>query len=184
MQPHDSRLHNADVAAVFENQDDADEALLQLRLSGFRDDHIGYFAWHPTAGLTNLLDRDHGAAGSILGGILGAFLGVGLAYLLNTRYAEVTGAHDFLGLAITCATFASLFIGFLGWWVGASIAARGVEAPAIDPAVGPFIMMVSIGNIHDKPDAQEAHDRAWAVLHRNGGHELPPGAIMAYPSMA
>lgn len=183
MQPL-NRLHNADVVAVFENQDDADEALLQLRLAGFRDDHIGYFSWHPTVGLTNLLDCDYGAAGSVLGGILGALLGVGLAMLLDARYAAVTGASDLLGLAITCGTFGSLFIGFLGWWVGASIPANGVEAPAVDPTVGPFIMMVAVGNIHDDPSAQAAHDRAWDVLQRNGGHELPPGAMVGHPSVA
>ena len=54
MRAHDNRLHSADVVAAFENQDDADEALLQLRLAGFRDDQIGYFAQHPTRGLLEM----------------------------------------------------------------------------------------------------------------------------------
>jgi hypothetical protein len=182
MHAHDSRVHSADVVAVFENQDDADEALLQLRLSGFRDDHIGYFSWHPTVGLTDLLERHHGFSGSVLGGILGGFLGVGMAMVLNDWYAALTGAHDFLGLAITCSVFMALFIGFMGWWIGASFAARGVEMPILDPAIGPFIMAVSTGDMHDDPNASSARARAWEVLHRNGGHELSPNAMMPHVS--
>jgi len=159
------------VIAVFESQDDADEAVLQLRLSGFRDKQIGYFAQHPTRGFTDLLEHDREFSGSVIGGIIGGFLGVGAAYLLNDWFTRATGASDIFGLAITLAAFGALFVGFIGWCVGATIARRAVDTPAVDPAVGPFILAVSAG---------DASDLAWHAIHHHGGHELPPGAMMAH----
>lgn len=173
MRAHDNRLHSADVIAVFENQDDADEAVLQLRLSGFRDSQIGYFAQNPTRGLTDLLDHDREFAGSVIGGIAGAFLGVWSAQYLNGWFTEATGTSDFFGLALTLGGFGALFVGFLGWCIGEGISRRAVDAPAVDPAVGPFIIAVSAG---------EASDLAWHAIHHRGGHELPPGAMMAHPA--
>ena len=38
-----SRSRDANVVATFDSQYDADEAILELRLAGFRDNRIGYF---------------------------------------------------------------------------------------------------------------------------------------------
>jgi hypothetical protein len=174
MRASNNRLHSANVIAVFENQDDADEAVLQLRLSGFRDRQIGYFAQHPTRGLTDLLEHDREFAGSVIGGIAGAFLGVGMAWALNKWFANIEGARDFFGLAITLGTFGAFFVGFIGWWIGEGISRRAVDAPLVDSSVGPFVLAVSAG---------EATDLAWHAIHHHGGHELPPGALMAHPAV-
>ncbi len=173
MNSHDSRLHNADVVAAFENQDDADEAVLQLRATGFHDNQIGYFAWQLNGSLMDLLDRHYGFAGSVIGGIAGALLGVGAAPLLDEWSIRVMDLHDPLGLAITLGTFGALFVGFIGWWIGASMMRRGVEAPAVVPTAGSFVVAVSAG---------DARELAWAAIRQHGGHELPPGAMMAHPS--
>jgi hypothetical protein len=165
------KLHSADVIAVFENQDDADEAVLQLRLAGLSDDHIGYFVQDPQRGLIDLIDHDRGFAGSVIGGGVGIFLGIWAAQGLNTWFAEATGTSDFFGLALTLGTFGALFVGFIGWWIGVGILRRGVETPAVDPLVGSFVLAVSAG---------ELRDRAWSVIREHGGHELPPGAVMTH----
>lgn len=174
MRAHGSRLHRADVIAVFDSQDDADEAILQLRLAGFRDAQIGYFAQHPTRGFTDLLDHDRAFSGAIIGGIAGALIGVGMARLMNEWWVMRTGASDFFGLAITMATFMSLFVGLIGWGIGVGITRRAVDAPAIDPSVGPFVLAVVA-------ETGPAHERAQRIMHDYGGHELPPGAMTTHP---
>ena len=173
MRADNSKLHSANVIAVFESQDDADEAVLQLRLSGFRDRQIGYFSQHPTGGLTDLLEHDREFAGSVIGGIAGAFLGVGMAWALNKWFANIEGARDFFGLAITLGLFMSLFVGFLGWWIGEGISRRAVDAPPVDSTVGPFVIAVAADN---------ATELARHAIHHHGGHELPPNALMASPA--
>jgi hypothetical protein len=172
MRANKSRLHQADVIAVFESQDDADEAVLQLRLRGFRDSQIGYFAQHPTRGFTDLLDHHYGFVGAIIGSIAGAALGVGMARLMDQWWEMRTGASDFFGLALTMATFVALFVGFIGWGIGVGVTQRAVDAPAVDPSVGPFVLAVAAG---------AERDRAWSIMREYGGHELPPGAMMAQP---
>jgi hypothetical protein len=172
MRAHHSKLHRADVVAAFENQDDADEAVLQLRLAGFDDEHIGYFTRHPTRGLTDLIDHDHAFAGSVIGGVLGILMGVGAARLLDRWSDMAANVRDPLGLMLTLATFGALFLGFVGWGIGVGISRRAVEAPAIDPSVGAFIIAVAAG---------PASQTAWAAIRAHGGHELPPGAMTAHP---
>jgi hypothetical protein len=172
MSAHEDKLYGADVVAMFENQDDADEAVLQLRLLGLSDDHIGYFAQHPVNGWMDLIDHDRGFVGSIIGGFLGTAVGVWLAQLLNGWSAVSDALIDPFGLSVTLGTCLALFGGFLGWWIGTGIQHRSVSAPAIDPAVGAFIVAVSAGALHD---------RAWSVIREHGGHEVPPGAILQYP---
>lgn len=172
MRAHKSRLHQADAIAVFDTQDDADEAVLQLRLRGFRDSQIGYFVQHPTRGFTDLLDHNRGFAGSIVGGIAGAALGVGMARLMNEWWVMRTGASDFFGLALTMATFMTLFVGLIGWGIGVGITQRAVDTPAIDPTVGPFVLAVAAG---------AERGSAWSIMHEYGGHDLPPGAMTAQP---
>ena len=112
------------------------------------------------------------APAAILGGIIGAALGVGLARLINDWSLAAADFGDPLGLIITCATFLSLFCGLIGWGIGVGMRRTSVEAPAVDPGVGPFIIAVEAG---------EASERVWAIIHRKGGHELPPGALMSRP---
>jgi hypothetical protein len=171
---HDERL-TPDVVAVFENQDDADQAVLQLYGQGFTDRQIGYYTWHPFAGLMNLSDRSYGFSGSIIGGIVGAALGVGLAFLLNIWSDQARALRDFLGLAITCGTCLCLFVGLIGWGIGIGMHRSGVEMPAVDPSVGPFILALHAG---------PARDAVWTILHRCGGSEVPAGATMARPALA
>jgi hypothetical protein len=167
------RLHRADVIAVFENQDDADEALLRLELSGFREDHIGYFVSHPTQGLCNLLCHDYSFMGALIGGTIGAVLGAVLAPMVNQWSGDAWGVFDPLGITATMSVFGMLFVGLIGWCIGVGIPRAEVAVPTIDPKVGSFILAVSAG---------EARNEAWSIIRDSGGHELPPGAMTAAPT--
>jgi hypothetical protein len=162
-----TRDTKANVVAVFENQDDADEAVLRLRLAGFRDRQIGYFGSHLDGTAEDLLERDHWFAGAVLGGVVGAALGVAAAPALAWLMAVSTGPHDLFGLSITCAVVGGLFVSFVGGWIGMSVSRRKVNVPATSTAAGSFVLAVSAG---------EARERALAIIHGSGGHETLPSA--------
>ena len=101
---------------------------------------------------------------------MGAALGVAAAPALAWMMAVSTGPTDLFGLSITCAVFMSLFVSFLGRWIGMGIHRRGVDMPAMDATDSAFMLAVSAG---------EGRDRAQEILHRFGGHEPMPGAAHA-----
>jgi hypothetical protein len=172
MHTHRENSHNADVIAVFDNQDDVDEAILQLRLNGFKDRDIGCFVMHPTAGVIDLTDRSYAGMGVVLGTIVGAALGLGWALYLNGWSIASHDVNDFFGLIATCVTCAALTAASIGWWIGVEVHRTGVVAPRVDPRAGAYVLAVHTG----------APERAWALIHDKGGHELPPGALMARPA--
>ncbi|QJW96957.1 hypothetical protein [Frigoriglobus tundricola] len=165
------RAHNnkADVVAVFENQDDADEAVLQLRLSGFRDRQIGYYGRHLDGTAEDLLEHDRWFGGAVVGGVIGAALGAVAAPALAWLMAAPTGPHDLFGLAITSAVVGALFLSFIGGWMGMSVARRSVALPESGAADGAFVLALMAG---------AARDRAWGIIRRFGGHEPHAGVTM------
>ncbi len=163
---HDNKSRQADVVAAFENQDDADEAVLQLRLAGFRDRQIGYTGQLPNGRTMDLLERGHGGAGAVLGGIVGAALGIALVPALTWLLTPSGGPLDSFGLSVTSAVFGALFVGSIGVWIGMSLPRRGVVAPTGHLGDGPFVLAVAAG---------AERDRAWTILHHHG-HDLSSGA--------
>lgn len=169
MSADQNQANSADVVAVFDSQLDADQAVLQLYIQGFTDKQIGCFTWNPFSGLTNLIDRSYAFSGSVIGGIVGAALGVGLAFVLNIWSDHFRNLQDFLGLGLTAATFLCLFGGLIGWGIGVGIYHAGVEMPAVDPTVGPFILAV-----HTEAENREL---ASTIIHRCGGTDVPASAM-------
>jgi hypothetical protein len=165
-------LYRADVVAAFENQDDADEAVLQLRLAGLSDNRIGYYVQDPAHGLTDLIAHDRRVVGALVGGILGTVLGVWAGYVWNLEAVMGHALRDNFGATVTLGTCGALFLGVVGWWLGTGVERRSVRAPAVDPKVGAFILAVSAGALRD---------RAWALIRQHGGHEVPPEALTAQP---
>ncbi len=159
--PHNA-LHKATVVAAFQNQSDIETVVLQLRRTGFRDREIGYFAWHPFAGLKNLNDHNAGREGAIAGCVVGAVFGIWIAPLLDDWFVSASGARVFLELAALSTIGASLFFGFLGWEIGTRVHENTIETPATDPADGPFVLAV---------DAGTAQEWVWSVVRQNGGYE-------------
>jgi hypothetical protein len=173
MQATDTRPGQADVIAAFDDRGDAEQALIQLRLAGFGDDRIGYYSRHIYGGMTNLLDRRNEFPGLLVGGVLGAALGAGLAYLLQPWSAAARDLTDIFGLVVLCGVVGALFGGLIGALVGMGFTRRGPAAVALDPAAAPFVLAVAGG---------DDRERAWAIIRHNGGHDLPPGAILAHPA--
>ncbi|MDY3560923.1 hypothetical protein R5W23_002172 [Gemmata sp. JC673] len=166
---HNSTSCRADVVAAFDNQGDADEALLRLRLAGFRDKQIGYTGRLHNGHTTDMLERSHTFAGAVLGSIIGAAIGVALTPLLNRVLSPLNGPHDLFGLGVTAGVCGAMLVGFFGGWIGMSMHRRGTEAPATDREDGPFVMAVSAG---------DARPRAWEILHQHG-HDLHSAQIPA-----
>ena len=159
--PHNT-LHKATVVAAFQNQSDIETVILQLRQAGFRDREIGYFAWHPFAGLKNMNDHNAGREGVIAGCVVGAVFGIWVAPFLNEWAVSASGVRVFLELAILTTIGTSLLFGFLGWEIGAHVHENTIEAPMTDPADGPFVLAV---------DAGIAQEWVWSVVRQNDGYE-------------
>jgi hypothetical protein len=171
MRQHASKLETANVVAGFDNQWDADEAVLGLRIRGISDRRIGYY--YPTVDgrMEDLLAQRHRFAASILGGVLGAALGGWVGLLLARWSYPPHESPDLLGLVLTCAVCGALFLGTAGGMLGLWTARPGAFAPAPDRATEPFVIAV---------DAGDARDEVWAILRDHGGHELRPREVAAH----
>ena len=164
MHEHDHRSRTANVVATFETQDEADEALLELRLAGFRDRQIGYFARTPTGELTDLLERNFWITGATIGAIIGALVGVWLARIIPALESPYARRLDTFGLVVTCATFGSLFLSCAGGMIGAGITRRWLPAPEeLGSEAAPFVIAVN---------ADADRDLAIAALQHRGGYNI------------
>jgi hypothetical protein len=159
-----SRTRDANVFATFDSQYDADEAVLELRLAGFRDNRIGYFTHAPDGSPDDLLERNHWLTGAALGAIAGAALGVGIS-----RIVPAWGL-DPLGLLITCAVFGALFVGTIGGLIGEAIPRRRVAIHSVGPTDGPLVVAVAAG---------ADHGRAAEILRHREGHVTDVGGTPA-----
>jgi len=155
--------NSANVIAAFDTQDEADEALLELRLAGFRDRRIAYFARTPTGEMTDLLERNYWITGATFGAIVGALLGVWLARIIPGWESPYVRRIDAFGLMVTCATFGSLFFSCAGGMIGAGITRRWLGTPNLGLADAPFVVAASAG---------EDRELAIAALQRRGGHDV------------
>jgi hypothetical protein len=165
MWAHNTKLNDANVVTVFDNQDDSDEAVLVLRLAGFRDNQIGYFSWTSSGGVTDLLERNYWMLGATLGTIAGAALGVWIAMVVVNSGRPSGWGIDLKGLVITFATFGSLFLACVGGMIGLGIPRSRVLVRELGSAASPFILAVRAG---------EARDQALTIIHQHGGHEMRP----------
>jgi hypothetical protein len=163
MQALDHEPTTANVVGAFDTQDEADEALLELRLAGYRDEQIGYYSRTPRGETTDLLERNFWIAGSTVGAIVGAVLGFALARILPSFESSYARHIDSFGLAVTCATFGALFISCVGGMIGAGMHRRCLSVPHLRPTDYPFVMGV---------DAGTATEPAVEALARRGGHDI------------
>jgi len=157
-------LEQANVAAGFDNQDDADEALLRLRIAGFRDGRIGYYYPAARGRMTDLLARHHHFAGAVIGAIVGAVLGAWGALLL-ARWDALDWGVDPIGLATTCGVFGALFLGTVGGMIELRTGVAGTFTP--DGPTPSFVLAV---------DAGDRADQARSILREYGGFDVRPPA--------
>ena len=158
-----NKLETATVFGGFDSQDNAEEAVLALRIAGIPDDRIGYLARNGENGVTDLLARRHRFAATILGGTIGALLGWFIGPPFTRLWAGWDPHVDAIGMAATCAVMGSLLLGSFGGWLGLwserpqpTGAVPGMEAD-------PYVLAV---------DAREASNEVREAILVHGGHEV------------
>lgn len=173
---HNTKLEAANVVAAFDTQDEAEEAVLELRLAGFRDDQFGYLARNIRGVVTDYVGRTYVLAGTVLGILAGAALGVWAARCSLDGTATPFGPAFFPGEAgiyvtsVLCGALLVAMVGAMcGWGVWRGEAAHvGSEVPT-----GGYVIAV---------DAGDRKDLAWAVIRRRGGYNpANPEEAAAHP---
>jgi len=154
-----NKLTNANLVAGFYIQDEAEEALLELRSVGFRDNQIGYYLSSGRGMMRDYLANYHRAAAAIIWGIIGAAGGVVLALAIFQGGWD----QDLWGLSLTCGTFGALLLGTLGGMIGLNQPQPGtfVIAPLDQPQY--YIMALNAGS---------DRNQALAIVEKHGGHQL------------
>jgi hypothetical protein len=155
-----SKLDRANVISAFENQDEAEEAILALRMDGYRDRQIGYYFSDGHGEMEDQLARYHRFAGAVVGSFIGAVIGWAFARSVFFLGNDL----DQFGLAIISAiTGASLF-GTLGGFSGLWLKPPQDEASVPNGFAEPYVITVEAG---------DSWQRAWSMIRQHGGHELP-----------
>jgi hypothetical protein len=154
-----SKLERANVVAAFETNDDAEEAILALRMMGYRDGQIGYFSANGEGEMDDQLARYHRFAGAVAGSIIGAIVG-----WVCARWALVLGQGlDQFGLAMSATVTGAFFFGMLGGMMGLWFKPPKDEASVPTGFAEPYVITV---------DAGDRWEGAWSVIRQRGGHEL------------
>jgi hypothetical protein len=160
MRTHESHPAGADAVAAFDTQDEADEAVLRLRIFGIPEDRIGYFNRTTQGAMVDIADRNHWFAGATIGTILGAVLGYALAWASGPWVGPLADP-DTWGYPITVSCFAALFCGSIGAAIHRqTIAANLGQGPE------PFVVAVAAG---------KDRDLAMAIMRGCGGREVSGG---------
>lgn len=162
MRHFESKLNQSNLVAGFERQDDADAALLALRIAGFPDERIGYYATEVGGRMEDQIAQTHRLVGMISAAVVGAILGVVVALLVDL-FARPSLGVDLLPVAFTCAVIGALALGSLVGMTGLWADEHGTEAHARAGMDSPFVMSVDAG-----PGRNEARE----IVSRCGGHEL------------
>jgi hypothetical protein len=161
---HNAKLEAANVVAAFDNQDDADEAVLGLRLAGFRDDQFGFLARNIRGVVTDYVGRTYTLAGTVIGIIVGAALGVWAARNVMNGIATPLGPALFpgeMGIYITNIVGGALLVAMVGAMCGWGVWRSEAAHVGSEVDTGGFVIAVNAG---DRKDA------AWAVIRRHGGY--------------
>jgi hypothetical protein len=165
---HNSKLEHANVTGVFDTQEEAEEAVLELRNAGFPDSRIGFFARNQMGLITDYLGRGHTLAGAVIGAIAGAALGVLAAqYAMDTRatpFAPLMMAGE-MGMLLTGALCGAILLGMTGALIGWGIPHADAVHYGNEVDTGKFLVAV---------DAGDRRNLAWTAIYRHGGHDTPP----------
>jgi hypothetical protein len=155
---NENKLKHASIIAGFEAQDDAEEAVLGLRMIGFRDTKIGYFFADGEGQMKDQLACYHRFAGSVVGTAAGAVIGWAFARLVFAGGQDL----DPVGLAMISAVTGAFFFGMLGGMMGLWLRSPREEALVSSNFSEPYVVTVNAGDTRD----------AWSIIRQHGGHEL------------
>ncbi|HEV8636865.1 MAG TPA: hypothetical protein VG370_21815 [Chloroflexota bacterium] len=150
---------------VFEDRNQADSAVLELKRAGFDDDDIGYVIRTPDGGHVveppKKLGGEGFAAGAVIGGIAGA-----AAAVMVPGIGPVLAGGTLLGI-LGGAAVGGAAGGILG-----ALAAMGIPEEEATFYEGEF----QAGRILVTVKAGERFDEASAILHRFAGYDVRRGA--------
>jgi hypothetical protein len=164
MHAHD-KLGEANVVAVFDSQDEAEDAVYGLRVAGFGDDRIGFYTRDRAGLVIDFLGKTHVLLGTVLGVLLGAALGIWAFEAASTEWNAPTAPMMLPGMTgmIICVVIGAILGGITGAMVGWGVFTRDAVHPGSEVPEGKFVIAVR---------AADRADAAGAVLHRFGGYEL------------
>jgi hypothetical protein len=160
------------VAAVFDDRDDAEDAVNALKDAGFRPEDISIVARDRSEAAT--MARDTGteagegaATGAVAGGILGGLTGwlVGIGALAIPGVGPIVAAGP-LAAALTGAAVGAAGGGLIGALTGAGIPEE--EAHWYDERVRAGSWLVTV-NAHGR------YEEALRILHKYGGRDYDTG---------
>jgi len=158
------------VVGVFEDRQQADRAISELRQAGFREDQIGVAMRHAegTASAGTSADADDSHAGS--GALTGALTGLGLGALAGlgvlAGVIPVVGpaiAAGTLGVVLSNAAAGAGIAGLVGALIGAGIPEEEATYYQGEFEAGRAIVTVT---------ANGRSDEAAAILRRNGAYDM------------
>lgn len=175
-----SKLDRANVVAVFDSQDEADEALMALRITGFRDRRMGYLSRSMNGLVVDALGRSYLGAGTLLGLLVGAALGLWTGWMAQTGQGTpiappmVPEASSTVVL-LTCALWGAAFFGLIGASIGFCFHRRETVHFGSELEPGRYVMTL---------DAGDRKDEAWAILRSYGArHPEPADRVEMPPSL-
>jgi len=156
---HSSKLDRANVVAGFNSQDDSDEAMLALRMAGFRDNRIGYYCATGKGQMMDRLAGYHRFAASAVGTIIG----VGAGLLLARWCYPAMHNLDPVGLMQASTVCGALFLGMAGGLMGMWSSRTEPWTPIQQMVPESYLLAV---------DAGDERNKAWTIIHQHGGHEV------------
>jgi len=178
MKTHNEKLDHSNVVAVFENQDDAEEAVLGLRVAGFSDARVGYFARDVLGIVTDYAGKGHTLAGAAIGLFVGAFVGFLCGEFAVETNASRIGPPLFpgdAGVVVSVAIVVTVLMTMIGAWIGWGIPRGEAVHRGVEMNEGRYVVSVN---------AADHNMEAWAILHRHGGHApMPVDAVRMNPVM-
>ena len=174
MYAHNEKLGNANVVAVFEVQDDAEEAVLGLRVAGFADEEIGYFSRDQAGLVTDFAGSGHTLSGMVIGTFLGVLIGAWMGQeAIATKATHIGPAimSGASGVILTCAICGAVLLGMTGALIGWGIPSSDAVHLGDEIASGRYVVAVNAG---------DRSSEAWAIMTTHGGHEpMPHDAVLA-----
>lgn len=178
MHDHNHKLDHANVVAVFETQDHAEDAVLGLRVAGFPDARVGYFARNLEGLVTDYVWKGYTILGTAIGLVLGAVLGAGAGRIAldtnATHFAPAFMPGD-QGVILTCAVCGAILMAMVGGLVGWGVPRGDAVHYGNEMKSGRYVVSVTAG---------DRRDEAWAVLRKHGGHAPVPGDAVTVTDMA
>jgi len=173
MRTHYWKLDRANVVGVFDTQDEAEDAVLGLRMAGFKDDQIGYLAQNLAGQITDFVGRTYAFAGLVIGTVLGAAFGVWAGQESIAIHASQIGPAILsgdVGLLVTTGICGALLLGFCGALVGWGVPRDGAIHVGTEVESGRYVLAVNAGS---------RTAEVWALLRQYGGRPPQPAEVEA-----